>query len=116
MSKRQHAGEAPGDSLDRLLEAEARIDERVRACRAEATRLVDEVRAEVERRERGLEAQLRDEQAELTRRAEAELADTIRAERDRAAREIERLRSLTSGQIDSLARMVIKQLLAEDAA
>lgn len=104
--------EAPQpDSLERLLEAEAAIDARLRSCLAEAEAIVETARQEAARLGRQLEAELREGRAEQIRAREASFADAIQDERDRAAHDIRRLRGVPSDRVDALARSLIARLL-----
>lgn len=111
MSNRRDPPEDGGDTLDRLLEAEARIETRLSECQTEAEGLLEQARVEAERREGLLEEKFRQERAERIRRREAELVETTRAQRNRAAHEIRRLRNLSPGQIEEIARKVLERLL-----
>lgn len=111
MSDRRDPQEARGDTLDRLLEAEAGIETRLNECQAEAEGLVEQARVEAERREHLLEEKLREERTQRIRRREAEIVETTRAQRSRAADEIRWLRSLSTGRIDRIARKVLERLL-----
>lgn len=113
MEQPRHSDASGGDSLDELLEVEARLEERLQECTAEAAAIVEEARIEAARRERTVERELREAQAEQLRAREVELADAVRAERDRAARTIRSLRALSSERIEELAREVIDRVLED---
>jgi vacuolar-type H+-ATPase subunit H len=116
MSRRRNARAPEADTLDRLLEAESRIEGRLEECRVEAARLVEAARTEAARQEGLLEAKLRQERAQRIRSREAEIDEMIRVQRTRAVREIRRLRSLSPGQIQAISRKVIEHLLPESPA
>jgi len=115
MSRRKEP-DAQGETLERLLEAEAEIDERIRACLAEAERTVEAAREEAVHRERRLEAELREARAERLQVREASFAASIQAERDRAALEIRRLRAVPGDRMRDLAQGTIDRLLGTEPA
>ena len=81
------------DTLDRLLEAESRIEGRLEECRVEAARSIEEARTAAARRGDLIEAELQQERTRRLRAREAEIVEIIRAQRTSAAQEIRRLRS-----------------------
>lgn len=113
MEKSDNSAETSGDTLERLLEVEARLEARLEECEAEAARLVDEAREEAVRREQRLERELREEHERHVRERGARLAERVCAERHRAALKIRRLRAVPAEQVESLARRVIRQVLRE---
>lgn len=115
MEKPRNSAETTGDSLERLLEVEARLEERLQECMAEAAGLVEEARVEAARRERRVEQELREERVEQLRQREAGLAEAVRAERDHASGRIRRLRAVPSGDVDALARKTIARVLRDAA-
>lgn len=109
-------GDEPSDeTLSRLLDAEARIDARVRACLAEAEARIETARAEAVRREAELERQLSEFRERRLAMLAADSARAIRAERDRAARTVRRLRAVTDTELDGLASLVLDRLISEPA-
>lgn len=113
MSKQTTNSEDRTDGLERLLEVEARIDERLANRRADAAEIVRAAQAELAARADQLDRELQAErQARLDARA-AELGQAIQEERDGAARQARRLRALPAERVESLARDVIDRLLAD---
>lgn len=111
----QTESDPQGGTLERLLEAEAAIDGRIRACLAQAARTVEAAREEAIHRERRFEAELREERAARLRAQEASFASSRRAERDRAAHDIRRLRAVPADRVQALARTLIDRLLGTGA-
>jgi len=113
MSEQTTSAENPGDGLERLLEVEARIDERLATCRAEADGILRAVQAELAAREEQFERELDVEREQRVASRSAERAADIQDERDRAARQAKRLRAVPPERIEALARELIERLLAD---
>ncbi|MDX1577458.1 MAG: hypothetical protein R3266_03195 [Gemmatimonadota bacterium] len=111
MEKPKHADRATGDTLEELLEVEARLEERLQECMAEAEAIVEEARVAAARRERDVEREIREARADELRAREIGLAEAVREERDRAAHAIRALRGLSSEQLDVMAHEVIGRVL-----
>jgi len=115
-SERTHAAAPQGD-LARLLETERRLEERLRAARAEAEALVAQAQQAAEQEDAALEAQLADAARLLDeslaaegRRRTAEIADAA----DRKAQAYERV---PPARLSAVARALAERfLLAEGAA
>jgi len=113
MSEQTTNSEDRTDGLERLLEVEERIDERLAASRAEAGEMVRAVQAELAARAEQLEGEIQAErQARLDARS-AELRQAVQEERDGAARQARRLRAIPVERVEALARDVIERLLAD---
>jgi hypothetical protein len=99
------------DGLERLLEVEARIDERLAECRAQADEILRATREELAASDARLDAELRAERQRRLAAREAEFRREIRHERDEAARTARRLRAIPAARIEALAREVIGRLV-----
>ena len=102
------------ERLDRLLEAEQRVEERVRLAREEARARVEAVRARVRtsdeaERAAAQKAACEDERADLERHA-AELARIEREGEERACA----IASAGDARIEELARKVLARVLARE--
>ena len=113
MSEQTTNSEDRTDGLERLLEVEERIDERLANCRAEAAEIVRAVQAELAARAEQLDEELRAERLARLDARSAELGRAIQDERDRAARQARRLRAIPAERVEALARDVVERLLAE---
>jgi len=106
----------PAADLPRLVEAERRLDERLAAARAEATRIVAAAREAARGREAGLQAELDEIERGLREAADAEGASRARAIEDAAQREVAAYDRVDASRITQLARHVVAQVVGERGA
>ncbi len=111
------AASSPPGELARLLETERRIEERLRAARAEVEALLARAQQDAERQEAVLESQL----ADATRRLDEDLAAEGRRRAaeiaDAADREAQAYERVTPARLAAVARALAERfLVGEDAA
>jgi len=111
-AERQPGDSAPRtDDLERLLEAEQRLEALVDRAREEAGELVRRARDHAAVQERQERLALATATTELEQQTAADTERTAGAIRAAAAREVARYAELSDSQIDSLAAQLLARLL-----
>lgn len=105
----------PGD-LERLLETERRLGERLRAARAEADALVSRAQAAAVAREAALAAELEAEERLSDERLGREHREREREIADDAQRQIDAYQRIPAKRLSEIATRVTRRLLEEDGA
>lgn len=103
---------AAPDALERLLEAERALARRLAGAREEATRRVEQARADAAAREGELENEVARAVAALEADTEASLRDAVAAIADSAAAERRRLDGIDAARIHELAAFVVRCVMA----
>ena len=111
-----NASPPPAADLPRLVETERRLDERLVAARAEATRIVVAAREAVQAREAGLQAELDEIERRLREAVDAEGAGRAREIEAAAERAVEAYDRVDEVRIGELARYVVAQVVGERGA
>ena len=111
-----HASSVHAGDLERLLETERRLGERLRAARAEADELVAQAEAAAAAREAALAAELEAEERLADERLEREHRERERAITDDAQRQVDAYERIPARRLSEIAKIITHRLLEEDGA
>ena len=109
-----HASSVHAGDLERLLETERRLGERLRAARAEADALVTQAQAAAVARDAALAGELESEERLADERLGREHSEREREIADDAQRQIDAYERIPARRLSEIAKHLARRLLKEE--